>query len=234
MKEQFDFIAPTGDDLQGTLESVTGAASVCFTSSDSGEAFEHEGGTEIFWDGIQTQSCCGAVLFLCEGGEEWPAHHLIPADAEPLSAETLRLFAIEIALGRALDTAMESLEAVRGVLKVLGSTTPETSELITTLTRFTERDRPKRPVRGGTLIDHLNREYQRAKAVSIAAKDRELKAQAEESPRVSCDNCQWTGRERDCSEIVNLTQRVAPGEVMPAGECPDCGALCHLLENEEA
>jgi hypothetical protein len=28
-------------------------------------------------------------------------------------------------------------------------------------------------------------------------------------------------------DIPDIQQRVAPGEPMPAGECPDCGALCH-------
>ena len=28
--------------------------------------------------------------------------------------------------------------------------------------------------------------------------------------------------------IPDVSDRVTPGEVMPAGECPDCGALVHL------
>jgi len=28
-------------------------------------------------------------------------------------------------------------------------------------------------------------------------------------------------------EIHDIWERVEPGEVMPSGECPDCGALCY-------
>ncbi len=31
-------------------------------------------------------------------------------------------------------------------------------------------------------------------------------------------------------EIEDLTLRVAPGEILPAGECPSCGAVCHVWE----
>jgi hypothetical protein len=240
MKEQFDFIAPTGAELQGTSELIASAASCTFIASDptATNAYVHNGESEVFWDTSTTQMIVAAPLFTDRDGDDWPAHHLIPADAEPLSAETLRLFALESALGEALDAATGSLEAVRGVLKVLGSATPETSELITLLTLYAERDRPKRPqrhtARPSSLIDHLAIEYARAKAASIAAKDRELRAQEEESPRVACADCAWTGRERDCGEIVSLPQRVAPGEIMPAGECPECGALCHLVDEVEA
>lgn len=44
-----------------------------------------------------------------------------------------------------------------------------------------------------------------------------------------CQNCVWTGSQVDCKPIENLTQRVAVGEPMPAGQCPKCGALCHPL-----
>jgi hypothetical protein len=239
MEKTYEFNAPTGDELQGTFENVSAAASCLFTGEDPGEQFEHDGsGTNAFWDGMVTQSLCGATMFICASGLEWPAHHLIPADAEPLSAETLRLFAIEHALGVALDAATASVEALRATLKLMGSVTPETSELITLLTRYTERDRPKSPqrvpLRPASLVDHLTVEYGKAKQASIAAKDRELKAQGEASPRVSCDDCEWSGRERDCEEVQSLHARVAPGEIMPAGECPECGALCHLAEEETA
>lgn len=45
--------------------------------------------------------------------------------------------------------------------------------------------------------------------------------------KVKCQNCNWTGLQADCKPVKNLTQRVAVGEPMPAGECPECGALCH-------
>lgn len=45
---------------------------------------------------------------------------------------------------------------------------------------------------------------------------------------VACDNCGWTGPETDCLEIKDFHSRVEPGECVPFGECPECGALCHL------
>lgn len=45
---------------------------------------------------------------------------------------------------------------------------------------------------------------------------------------VACANCDWTGAQSDTAEIRDFWSRVEPGEEMPAGECPECGALCHL------
>lgn len=47
-----------------------------------------------------------------------------------------------------------------------------------------------------------------------------------------CQNCGFICPEFDLKPIKNLYQRVAPGEDMPAGECPKCGALAHLIEGE--
>jgi len=47
---------------------------------------------------------------------------------------------------------------------------------------------------------------------------------------VSCDNCAWTGKTLDVQPIHDLEERIAPGEVVPAGECPECGALAHLVQ----
>lgn len=48
-------------------------------------------------------------------------------------------------------------------------------------------------------------------------------------PEVYCQDCNWQGQVEECEEVKNLTQRVAPGEPMPVGECPKCGALCQLI-----
>ena len=48
-----------------------------------------------------------------------------------------------------------------------------------------------------------------------------------------CANCGRRFREEDLAPMEDIFQRVSPGEIMPAGECPDCGALAHLLEPEE-
>lgn len=42
-----------------------------------------------------------------------------------------------------------------------------------------------------------------------------------------CQNCGKEWAENELHELLDVTERVAPGELMPAGECPDCGAVCH-------
>lgn len=43
-----------------------------------------------------------------------------------------------------------------------------------------------------------------------------------------CENCGWRGPEVDLKEPVDIMERVAPGEIMPAGECPQCGCLAQV------
>lgn len=50
-------------------------------------------------------------------------------------------------------------------------------------------------------------------------------------PPCCCGNCTWTGPESATGGIAgieNLSQRIGPGEVCPAGQCPSCGSLVHL------
>ena len=47
-----------------------------------------------------------------------------------------------------------------------------------------------------------------------------------------CQNCATIRPERDLNEIQNYDQRVEPGESIPVGECPDCGALCHPTKSK--
>lgn len=51
-------------------------------------------------------------------------------------------------------------------------------------------------------------------------------------PEVECANCDWKGAEEDLNPIKDLGQRVEPGEIMPAGECPECGCLAHVTDRE--
>ncbi len=41
-----------------------------------------------------------------------------------------------------------------------------------------------------------------------------------------CSNCGWEGVS-DISEIDDLLERVDAGEIMPHGQCPECGALVY-------
>jgi hypothetical protein len=42
-----------------------------------------------------------------------------------------------------------------------------------------------------------------------------------------CQNCWGQWEYSELNPIKDIMERVAPGEPMPAGECPECGALCH-------
>jgi hypothetical protein len=49
------------------------------------------------------------------------------------------------------------------------------------------------------------------------------------NPEVYCQNCPWTGHMADVQPMEDMAARIAPGEIVPAGECPKCGALCQLV-----
>jgi len=47
-----------------------------------------------------------------------------------------------------------------------------------------------------------------------------------------CDDCQWSGAMqhlgKQLDETPGLNQRLDPGSVVPAGECPKCGSFAYL------
>lgn len=45
----------------------------------------------------------------------------------------------------------------------------------------------------------------------------------------NCQNCGTMTLEKDLRPIRDLEQRIAPGEIVPAGECPECGCLASLF-----
>ena len=47
----------------------------------------------------------------------------------------------------------------------------------------------------------------------------------------TCQSCGWNGPADRCGALKNAWERVAPGDVMPAGECPVCSASAMLDEN---
>ena len=50
-----------------------------------------------------------------------------------------------------------------------------------------------------------------------------------------CQDCSALWDEENLlKEIPDLQMRVAPGEPMPTGECPNCRAVCHLFDGEYA
>ena len=55
---------------------------------------------------------------------------------------------------------------------------------------------------------------------------------SEDGALYECQNCGETWPEDRLEPVRHLTERVAPGERMPAGQCPDCGAVCHEIDDE--
>ena len=47
-----------------------------------------------------------------------------------------------------------------------------------------------------------------------------------------CDNCRATWSQAELKLIEDLHQRVDIGGVVPAGECPTCGALCYRVDQD--
>lgn len=48
--------------------------------------------------------------------------------------------------------------------------------------------------------------------------------------RVECQNCGLQLTDDKLHPLQHVRARVLPGEVMPYGQCPDCGAVCHPIE----
>ena len=49
----------------------------------------------------------------------------------------------------------------------------------------------------------------------------------------ACSECEFTtDDDDDLVEVSNFSVRVAAGEICPAGECPECGALVHLINQK--
>lgn len=65
---------------------------------------------------------------------------------------------------------------------------------------------------------------------------RDVQHSIDDDIKVECGNCAWTGTalQMRCQleDVPNLTVRICPGEEVPAGECPECGALCHMLKDK--
>ncbi len=52
----------------------------------------------------------------------------------------------------------------------------------------------------------------------------------EDDRAVECGDCQWHGAAADLDPIADAQERLYPGEIVPAGQCPSCGTLAYLVE----
>lgn len=73
---------------------------------------------------------------------------------------------------------------------------------------------------------------------NIAAGALDLLPKSETGALCVCDNCDWTGGQATLgltlSEVHHLAERLDPGGEVPAGECPECGALAYLKKEGDA
>jgi hypothetical protein len=49
--------------------------------------------------------------------------------------------------------------------------------------------------------------------------------------RVRCDNCAWRGTLAEVRTVQDAGERLEVGGTVPAGECPQCGALAYLADD---
>lgn len=77
--------APNGLPILGTYEMCPARAETVHDSFErdpvTGElTYDHEGGSEMFWDAMETQTRAGKVVFLDEDGNEWTEDQLVLRD----------------------------------------------------------------------------------------------------------------------------------------------------------
>lgn len=48
----------------------------------------------------------------------------------------------------------------------------------------------------------------------------------------SCGDCAWTGPASDLDMISDIQERLTPNDPVPAGQCPECGDLAYLDEDD--
>ncbi|AXK44051.1 hypothetical protein [Erythrobacter aureus] len=56
---------------------------------------------------------------------------------------------------------------------------------------------------------------------------------SDQNKPVECQNCDWKGTEDQVEELQDVSERVGPGETMPVGECPKCGAVAHYMDESD-
>ena len=81
-------VKSTGAEILGTYETVTARAEIAYFMAaegfdGSGVGYEHAGGSEVFWDGMETVTRPnGRIVYLCENGDEWTADQLDFVEAD--------------------------------------------------------------------------------------------------------------------------------------------------------
>lgn len=80
---------------------------------------------------------------------------------------------------------------------------------------------------------HLVVQLAQLGAYMDAARDHAFRRYAAAHTKCRCQDCGWTGKVDACQPVKHLAERVAPGEPEPCGECPECGALCQVTEDNE-
>jgi predicted RNA-binding Zn-ribbon protein involved in translation (DUF1610 family) len=53
-----------------------------------------------------------------------------------------------------------------------------------------------------------------------------------DSTQYTCEECGWEGTEGGMAFMDHLEERVCPGELMAPGQCPECGALISVAEED--
>lgn len=78
--KRYTAYAPNGEEILGTYEMCPARSEIAFfqkPDEKTGCEYEHEGGSEMFWDGMTTQERDGKTVFLCAAGEEWTVDQLV-------------------------------------------------------------------------------------------------------------------------------------------------------------
>lgn len=47
-----------------------------------------------------------------------------------------------------------------------------------------------------------------------------------------CEDCGWSGSIDDMDRLDDIHERVLPGELMAAGQCPECGSLIGISDDD--
>lgn len=50
--------------------------------------------------------------------------------------------------------------------------------------------------------------------------------------KCECLDCGWKGLANKTGSIIHVEMRVSPGEIMPAGQCPKCGKLLDVPDED--